>query len=567
MPYRDFPLAHAPLTFLIQAGLIRLGGRHFFLQMAWAALAGGVATVLAWRILLRVSRGASAFGRWNWLLAFVLAAPLVPLGIYSVYPYPIYDCDCMLSILIAICLLGRLTAPQVSRIANAPETPGHSPTATGLKTCHPERSAVLRRGVEGSAVAFLIGILPRIQITELVVGAATVLPLFFKQNVGLPFLAAVAGGMFVLVFAGLRPSRSVPAVARSQPLYILAGMAFALLAGAAIVAVTAGLRNYTHWTIQFAAQRRLPGLASMLVVYQQPSFLWTVPSLAAGLLLCHGRFIRQLWARIAASCLIGAPFAGSLILFLLNDDADERADILLALWPLLLLAALVMALLELRRGLTLVRLIPFFVLAAVHGAFLSQQLWGSSYAVWPLLMVLVAGMLAALPPAARPVALSAAALISATFLVCGSLYSASLERLSYVQIPDGPVERSSIPALRGMGTPGSFLSSLAELADFAAREVPPDDPLLLFPGEDPFFFATGRMPHFSVTLFDPATDPYSAAGLMEEARRRKIRWIIVKRALQIKENPMPDREPALDMMKKEFALYRQLKGYDVYRRK
>src|ERR1035438_4050866 len=51
-PYRDFPLAHAPLTFLLQAALIRFGGRVFFHHALYAALVGGLGTVLAWRIAL-----------------------------------------------------------------------------------------------------------------------------------------------------------------------------------------------------------------------------------------------------------------------------------------------------------------------------------------------------------------------------------------------------------------------------------------------------------------------------------------------------------------------------------
>ena len=31
------------------------------------------------------------------------------------------------------------------------------------------------------------------------------------------------------------------------------------------------------------------------------------------------------------------------------------------------------------------------LLATIHGAFLSQQLWGSTYAIWPLLMLLDCG--------------------------------------------------------------------------------------------------------------------------------------------------------------------------------
>jgi hypothetical protein len=292
-----------------------------------------------------------------------------------------------------------------------------------------------------------------------------------------------------------------------------------------------------------------------------------LPALAAGLILCHTPIIGRLWARIIAFCLVAAPFAGTVIFFFNNDEADERADTLLTLWPLLLLAALLIALFELRRGVTLQRLVPFFILAAIHGALLSQQLWGSTYALWPLLMVLAVFVLGTLPPPARPVAMAAAAVISATLLVCGTLYSISRERLSYVQIPDAPLQRSSIPAMRGIATPGPFLSDFDELVEFAASEIPPREAVLPLPGEDPFFYATGRAPRFPVTLFDPATDPYSASEVVDEARRLNIRWIIVKRALQINGNPMPETEQTMKLMQRDFALYKRLHGYDIYRRR
>jgi len=183
-----------------------------------------------------------------------------------------------------------------------------------------------------------------------------------------------------------------------------------------------------------------------------------------------------------------------------------------------------------------------------------------------LLMVLVAFVLDLTSSPARRVAIAAAAAIAATFLICGSLYSVSLERLSYIQIPDGPAQHSSISALRGMATPGPFLSNLDELVEFTRREIPQNDALLPLPGEDPFFYATGRAPQFPVTLFDPATDPYFSSGLMDEVRRRNVRWVIVKRVLQINENPMPDRRQTMDMVEREFVLYRSLRGYDVFRR-
>ena len=100
---------------------------------------------------------------------------------------------------------------------------------------------------------------------------------------------------------------------------------------------------------------------------------------------------------------------------------------------------------------------------------------------------------------------------------------------------------------------------------FTAREIPPSDALLLLPGEDPFYFATGRTPQFPVTLFDPTTDPYSAAEMLAEARRRQVRWVIIKRILQINENPLPESRQTMELVAQDFAIYRRLRGYDVYR--
>ena len=164
------------------------------------------------------------------------------------------------------------------------------------------------------------------------------------------------------------------------------------------------------------------------------------------------------------------------------------------------------------------------------------------------------------------VATGLAAIISATLVVCGGLYMASEERLSYAQLPDVPAARSMVPSLRGMAVSGPFLPDFEELLRFAANEIPVSDGLILIPGEDPFYFATDRVPQFPVLLFDNATDPLSPAQLVEEAQRRNIRWLIVKRDLQLKEDPTPQREAALEALQQVFLPYRKLGSYDVYRR-
>ena len=142
----------------------------------------------------------------------------------------------------------------------------------------------------------------------------------------------------------------------------------------------------------------------------------------------------------------------------------------------------------------------------------------------------------------------------------------SEERLSYVNFPDGPVQHSAFPQLAGMATPGPYLSQFDELLRYAQVNIPEDDGLILIPGEDPFYFATGRVPRFPVLLFDPTTDPYSPAEAAALARTQNIRWLIVKRDLQMKTDPTPDRAETMNLLMKEFTLAAHLHGYDVYRR-
>jgi hypothetical protein len=541
MPYRDFPFAHAPLTFLIQAAIIHFTGRVFFHHVLYVATVGGLGTVLTWRILLHALRGRVAAA---WTVSLLLAAPLAVLGIYCIMPLPSYDCDCAFSILVAVWLLQRLL-----------QHPGA--ISAQRKTRDP-----IWNLLSGFAA-----------------GAALCLPLFFKQNMGLPFLAAAVGAVLLLLGVGfIRRSEALSSGPKVPILLaVLSGAVTTLLAAALLLHFTVGLGNYVHWTIQFAAQRRLPGLHDMLGVYHDSSLLWTLPCVAAALLLWRSPLVKARWARIAAMAMLAATFLFTLYSLFLYDDADERGDSLLALWPFLLILSAVLALYNLfrhRRDLSLRPLLPLILLVAINGTLMSQQLWGSTYAIWPLLILLIAEMIAFLATLKLPAAASGnvprslapvmAAVVSATLLICGGFYTASEERLSYAQFPEGPVQHSTLPQLAGMAIPGPYLPDFEELLRFAVANIPSSDGLILIPGEDPFYFVTGRVPQFPVLLFDPATDPYSPAQVVEEARLHQIRWLIVKRELQIKEDPTPQREATLKALMSNFTLSARLHGYDVY---
>jgi hypothetical protein len=540
MPYRDFPLVHTPLTFLIQAAIIRLAGRVFFHHILYAAIVGGLSTVLAWRIALNTLVGRV---REYWAVSLLLAVPLIVVGNYSILPFPSYDCDCVFAILIVILLLQRLP-----------------PASGGVQS------------IGGKAL-----------LRFFLAGAAIPLPLFFKQNIGLPLLASAFALILLLLIA--RRLRRRTAYGSAGLVAVLGGAVASLLAAVLLLHFTCGLGETIHWTIGFAAQRRMPGFEQMLGVYAEPSLLWWVPAVAAALALLQSRLAKSLWVRFVAMGLLAAPFVWTLMGLFLSSDADDRAESLLALWPLLLILSGALTLFNLWRDLRrnpesdecLRDLLPALLLIAINGTLLSQQLWGSTYAIWPLLVLLVAEMIAFLAsiepagdavasaPRIRFVAPVLAAVISATLTVCGGLYMASEERLSYARL-EGPIAHSAEPSLRGMAVSGPFLPEFEELLRFAANEIPIADGLILIPGEDPFYFATGRVPQFPVLLFDKSTDPLSPAQLAEEARARKIRWLIVKRDLQIKEDPTPQREAALKALQRDFLPYRKLDGYDVYRR-
>jgi hypothetical protein len=519
MPYRDFPLAHAPLTFLVQAAIIRLTGRVFFHHVLYVAITGGLGTVLAWRIALASLRVPAA-----WTLALLLAAPLIFLGIYCIVPNPEYDCDCGFWLLVALWAFTKLD----------------------------------RR--KGALFAFAAG-------------ALACVPMFFKQNMGLPFLLmAMAAVLLLLVLKRWQAPAAGPD-ARSLLAYI-AGAFTALLVALLALHSTAGLGNYFHWTIQYAGQRRMPGLSLMLGVYSDPTLAWMLPCVIVALLhLWLGP--KRLWARIAAFALLAAPFIFTLASLLLYDDADERGDALLALWPLLLVLAAALALANffaLTRRPSLRIFLPLLLLAAIHGTFLSQQLWGSTYGIWPLLILLIAELLAFLGPLTarteenRWFTPALAALISITILVCGGFYTVSEERLNYANLPDGPPAHSAFPALAGLATPGPYLPEIDELLRYTQANIPFDDGIVLIPGEEPFYFATGRAPQFPVPFFDPTIDPYSPNEIADLVRARNIRWLIVKTDVQTKEDPTPNRAELMQLLMQEFTPAAHLRGYDVYRR-
>ncbi|HVS20931.1 MAG TPA: hypothetical protein VHD88_03745 [Pyrinomonadaceae bacterium] len=515
IPYRDFPFPYPPLTFLIQAAIIKLTGRVFWHHVAYCALMGGLASVLTWRIILNLLRETVARAR---LLAFLLSLPLIVLGTYCVFPHPFYDPDCTFAILLSVLLLLRLD-----------------------------------RQCSSSLRAFLTGI-------------ALVVPLFVKQNTGLAFI--VSAGLAIVALMTIEIFRRRNARRYAWALTgVFAGLALAL----ALIHFTAGLRNYWHWTIQFAASRRTPARAEMLAIYQgKVLLLWLAIFAVGAILLWFNRRGKRVLALVAALAM-SVPFAWPAIYLLRDQDAAERADRLLAVWPVLLIVAFVMAIASVKRRMGVSLVLPFILIGAIHGAFMSQQLWGSTYAIWPLFVILLAGTIAGLCSLQKSLSswmtIPLAAIVVASLLISGGFYVRSHERLDYANLSDGELARSTRPQLKGLSVRGQWLPDFEELVHYSEAQIPRDDGLLIIPGEDLFYYTTGRRPRFPALLFDHTTNPYSPEEIVQLCRDKNIRWVIIKQDLQLEEDPVEDKDRLIELLEQDYEQVESLNNYDIYRRK
>ena len=203
---------------------------------------------------------------------------------------------------------------------------------------------------------------------------------------------------------------------------------------------------------------------------------------------------------------------------------------------------------------------------------MSQQLWGSTYAIWPLLIILLAIILAELSSFLKNLSSWMTApltsLIVLSLLIAGGFYVRSHERLDYANLDEGEIKRSTLPQLKGLAARGEWIPNFEELARYAEREIPRDEGILIIPGEDPFYYATGRRPRFPVLLFDHTVNPYSPEEILKICRDRNIRWLIIKQDLQNEDEQVEqERDRLTEALEQDFKQVESLKNYDIYRLK
>jgi hypothetical protein len=114
---------------------------------------------------------------------------------------------------------------------------------------------------------------------------------------------------------------------------------------------------------------------------------------------------------------------------------------------------------------------------------------------------------------------------------------------------------------------GTWIPQFEELVAYTDGKIPKDQGMLMIPGEDLFYYTTGRRPRFPVLLFDHTVNPYAPDEIAAISQRRNICWLIVKKKTQRNDEPVEDEPRLLQMLRVDFALVQSLANYDVYRRK
>jgi hypothetical protein len=527
IPYRDFPLPHAPGTFLVQALLVRLLDGPFVVQIAYAALVSGLAAAATLAIVRRLLDASLRPAGWT---ALALSAPATVLGVYAVYPHPFYDPDC------SAAMLGALLALLVCRERGWP----------------PLRSVLA--------------------------GALLATPLFFKQNTG--------GAFGVLACAALLVSALARRSTRAGEVWPLAGAVAGLTVMLALLHFTVGLRAVYRWTVSYPRDVRLADspLSSALDLYRDPLALVALGAALGGAAVARWarptRLARVLavsllllpWLPLLASVL--ASFVPAVGLSILAGPPWLRTVVgpgLLGIWPAGLLLSLAAAMVRLvRTGPRFDVLLPFVLVGVSQAAFLSQGVAGSSYALWPVLLILLAASAAAIAeaipdrgPRLVRIVLPVAGVVLA---VAGALYVQSESRLRYAKVAERPIARARHPRLAGMATGGSYLPELDALLAFCEQEIPSGDPVLALPGEDPLYFALRRRPPLPVAQYDRTLNPFTLYELVEQIHERGVSWIIVKERLQIGAAPFPEQPLLLKALAPEFAELARVGSYRVLRR-
>ncbi|HKC91837.1 MAG TPA: hypothetical protein VKE23_10975, partial [Candidatus Limnocylindria bacterium] len=348
--------------------------------------------------------------------------------------------------------------------------------------------------------------------------------------------------------------------ARAGLRWCLVGVGLALGAELTLLQLVVGIDHYLAWAWTFA-------LAGRGVTLERISAFWDLSLIWPGLLL-----LALVLATRALSLRLRAPvFVGVLLAALVSRAAGPSTflNVNTLLTPVLIPAALLAVVRAIRDGARFDTILPLVLAGTAAGALMSLGLNGSSFAIFPLLVLGIATIVRDLGRFIREpaqIAPMTGVVLASILAMSGTAYTLTNARLLFADVnAPGPVVRSAFPSLAGLSARGPYIGDLDAILFWIRDNVPVDDAFVFLPGEDPAFFALGRRPRLPSVYFFDVANPYSPAEIARFADDVGLRWVFVKDRLQIFDEP-PLEQRLVIVLTERATLVAQVGPYRIFRR-
>ena len=515
MPYKDFGLALTPGIFLIQAGVFKLFGLNAHAIVLHACFVSFFVVLLNFYIMNKLHK--------NYVINISLLLPLIFTG-QAIFPHAWYNTESLFFCLIALAYL--------------------------LKILYSQKKAYWQ--------FFVVGILIS-------------LPFFIKQNVGIFFQ------FFMLLSLFLVSQFSKKELLFKEFLFILTGSVLIPVIFIVTLFMSGALDDFYYQVFQFPSETRDPitqigGIIKAylsyeaVVSYAGVILLWLflcTPSLSYRtksyilplfapiiLFMSYFTYFRYLNTFVLAITLSIYFITTVIIIFFFSNIyqflINKSGQLFLIFLPMVLLATIFSLFLS-YIAIPAMSENMYFLLIAIIATntiqfFPKLLTWKIFYIFLGLLLFFHSFIINYSYRSLLPI-----------FLTYGNTsYSVTIDF-----------------NLKGLGTSGDYFPQMEKLFQFADKHIKKTDKVVTLPGEDPFYYATGRIPPLAYVQANPHTFvPHDVNWFLQQCLEEKVKWIIIKKRIQNYPMFYIDITPLLKSNKipKYYNLYADLGLYYIYKR-
>jgi hypothetical protein len=510
MPYKDFGLALTPGIFLIQAGVFKLFGLNAHAIVLHACFVSFFVVLLNFYIINKLHK--------NYVINISLLLPLIFTG-QAIFTHANYNMESLFFCLIALAYL--------------------------LKVLYSQKKAYWQ--------FFMVGILIS-------------LPFFIKQNIGLVFQ------FFMLLSLFLVSLFSKKELLFKEFLLILMGNILIPVIFIVILFMSGVLDDFYYQVFQFPSEVRNPltKIEEIIKAYLSYEAVLSYSGMVLmGLFLCTPVISHQTKSFIL-------PLFAPVILFFTyltyfrayNVHLETVIGIhFMTIVIIIFFLANVYKFILNTSGQLFVTFVPMVLLATSVSVFLSYfSLPAQIENIYFLLIAIIAAHSIQFFPNLTT--------WNIFYVVIGVLFSFQFYGFANTKFFWFPTystvhEVAAEPKLRGLGTRDEWFPKMEQLFQFADKHIKNTDKVVTLPGEDPFYYATGRIPPLAYLQANPHTFvPYNVNWFFQQCLEEKVKWIIVKKHIQNIPFFYLDITPLLKSNKipKYYNLYADLGLYYIYKR-